>query len=147
MIKTVHEISDLKKKLRPFALDNQLFLIYHFGSRITNNEFNFRSDYDFAFLLNDNNVELFSSVFFKASLISKMEQLLRISPIDLVILNEAPPILSYEIIKHGLLLYKKTDKTRTDFEEKIIKNYLDFKYYSNQFNLLYLDILKVKGVL
>ena len=107
-------------EIKHFAQNNKFSLVYQFGSRVSKTSINFKSDYDFAVLFNDKISYLSTSVFFKASLISKLEQLLKISPVDLVILNMAPPILSYDIIKHGILLYKRSDEIRTDFEAKTI---------------------------
>lgn len=147
MTKNVHESSDITRKIKFFARNNKISLVYQFGSRISKTRTHFKSDYDFGLLLDDKIANFSTSVFFKASLISKLEQLLKISPVDLVILNMAPPILSYDIIKHGILLYKRNDVIRSDFEAKTVRSYLDFKFYNDLFNSLYLNSLKVNGVL
>lgn len=147
MPKTENELSQLTGEIKRFAQNNKLSLVYQFGSQVSKTNTNFKSDYDFALLLDDKISSLSTSVFFKASLISRLERLLKITPIDLVILNIAPPILSYDIIKLGILLYKKNDAIRSDFEAKTVRSYLDFKFHNDLFNFLYLNSLKVNGVL
>lgn len=147
MQKSENELSQLMEKMKLFAQNNKLSLVYQFGSQVSKTNTNFKSDYDFALLLDDKISSLSTSVFFKASLISKLEQLLKITPVDLVILNIAPPILSYDIIKFGILLYKNNDAIRSDFEAKTVRSYLDFRFYNDLFNFIYLNSLKVNGVL
>jgi len=45
--------------------------------------------------------------------------------VDVVILNEASPLLRYEVIKRGKLLYSRDELTRIAFEERTIDEYLD----------------------
>lgn len=44
---------------------------------------------------------------------------------DVVILNEVPPLLRYEVIKCGKILYCKDECERVAFEEKTLDEYLD----------------------
>lgn len=138
---------NMNDEIVSFAESNRLLLIYFFGSRTKEEDITFKSDYDFAFLLDVIIRDSSNSNYFKGSLIAQMERTFKISPIDIVILNNAPPILSYEIIKTGSLIYNKKDEIRTEFEAKAIRNYLDYKYYSERFNSIYIDSLRVNGVL
>ncbi|RLI41053.1 nucleotidyltransferase domain-containing protein [Candidatus Bathyarchaeota archaeon] len=44
---------------------------------------------------------------------------------DVVILNEAPPLLRYEVIKCGRVLYCRDELARVAFEERTLDEYLD----------------------
>lgn len=44
---------------------------------------------------------------------------------DVVILNEVPPLLRYEVIKHGRVLYCRDEGERVAFEERTLDEYLD----------------------
>ncbi|MEA2089537.1 MAG: nucleotidyltransferase domain-containing protein [Thermoproteota archaeon] len=44
---------------------------------------------------------------------------------DVVVLNEAPPLLRYEVIKCGKILYCKDEYHRVAFEERTLDEYLD----------------------
>jgi len=46
---------------------------------------------------------------------------------DLVVLNQAPVVLQFEVIKHGIVL--KEDKSRRiTFETQVLRAYLDYGY-------------------
>lgn len=44
---------------------------------------------------------------------------------DLVILDEANPLLRYEVISHGKVLYCRDESERVAFEERTLDEYLD----------------------
>lgn len=44
---------------------------------------------------------------------------------DVVILNEVPPLLRYEVIKCGRVLYCRDERVRVAFEERTLDEYLD----------------------
>lgn len=44
---------------------------------------------------------------------------------DVVILNEAPPLLRYEVIKCGRVIYCRDEGERVTFEERTLDEYLD----------------------
>ena len=44
---------------------------------------------------------------------------------DLVILNEAPPLLAYETLRHGILLYCADAQTRIEFQVRTLRAYED----------------------
>lgn len=49
------------------------------------------------------------------------------SEVDLVVLNEAPPSLSYRILRDGIVIYIMDEKTKENFEVRTIMRYLDFR--------------------
>ena len=52
--------------------------------------------------------------------------------VDLVILNDSPVQLSYEIIRHGKLIFCSDKSTRVDLEVAILSKYLDRRYYDKR---------------
>lgn len=52
-------------------------------------------------------------------------------PADVRILNYAPLCFRFNVIKNGLLLFSRNDKTRCDFECLSIVEYHDFDYFMN----------------
>lgn len=46
---------------------------------------------------------------------------------DLIILNNAPPLLKHQVIKHGKLIYTRSERSRILFEASAECEYLDFK--------------------
>lgn len=52
--------------------------------------------------------------------------------IDLIVMNDAPVQLSYEIIKHGVLIVCSDQSSRVDMEAEILFRYLDRRYYDKR---------------
>jgi len=48
-------------------------------------------------------------------------------PVDIVILNTAPPFLKRQVLKTGKILFDRNRKLRVRFTERAITEYLDFK--------------------
>jgi predicted nucleotidyltransferase len=47
--------------------------------------------------------------------------------VQVVVLNRAPPLLAYQVVQHGILLYQRSRPERIDFEVRTRKVYFDFK--------------------
>jgi predicted nucleotidyltransferase len=58
-------------------------------------------------------------------LISELTRILKTDRIDLVIMNDAPISLNYEIIKANHPLLVRDEGNRIDFEHRILSRYLD----------------------
>lgn len=57
--------------------------------------------------------------------------------IDVVVLNDAPVEVAYDIIAKGNLIYCGDNETRVAFETRLMREYLDLKPYLD----LYYDLL------
>ncbi|MFQ5979886.1 MAG: nucleotidyltransferase domain-containing protein [Candidatus Heimdallarchaeota archaeon] len=143
---SLYSLEELNKNASALAERNDIYLIYLFGSRLTPMETAFRSDYDFGVLLTPKQATSAKSPFSRGFLVGQFELELNIAPVDIVILNSAPPILAFEIIKNGKLFYCKDEEIRISFEVSAIRNYLDYKFYNDRFNEEYLDSLRMNGV-
>lgn len=47
--------------------------------------------------------------------------------VQVAVLNRAPPLLAYQAVRHGILLYERSRSERIDFEVRARKMYFDFK--------------------
>ena len=57
--------------------------------------------------------------------------------LDLVNLKTASPVLRFEVVKNGILLYKKNDDVETAFELAVLREYKDTAYMrKKQANIL-----------
>ncbi len=61
-------------------------------------------------------------------MISEIAILIKKNKIDLIILNEAPLLLAFNIVKSGIIL-KSNETEMIKFETKILSMYMDEKYY------------------
>ncbi len=48
-------------------------------------------------------------------------------PTDLVVLNDAPPLLQHQVLKHGRLMFERDRAARVEFEVRAGKIYADLK--------------------
>jgi hypothetical protein len=48
-------------------------------------------------------------------------------PVDLVVLNDAPPVLKYEVIKYGRVL-KENKEARVMFEIRVLSEFMDTEH-------------------
>ncbi len=78
------------------------------------------SDIDVAVFL-DRQVETFT---FRLRLMEKLAQVLGAERFDLVTLNDAPPVLRYEVIREGQVI-KENKRSRIEFEARTLGEYLD----------------------
>lgn len=116
-------------------LENQgdVKLAYLFGSYAKGKEGPL-SDVDIAVLLDE---RLSESKRFKLrlKLITKISAILGLreaEKLDVVIMNDAPVNLNYEIIKHGKILFADDVGERIEMESKILSKYLDRRYYERR---------------
>ncbi|MFQ5819990.1 MAG: nucleotidyltransferase domain-containing protein [Candidatus Heimdallarchaeota archaeon] len=117
-----------------FKSVDQLICVYLFGSQLSGSSN--LSDIDFGLLFerSTSRTELFMR---HLELIDKISAILATDKVDLVILNHAPPLLSYNIIK-GVVIYCRDEEERVKFETRVMDEYLDLdKIYSEYENALF----------
>jgi len=107
--------------------DDDVIATYLFGSYAEGKQTPV-SDVDLAVLFDQN----FPRKFFfekKLDLLFTATSILKTDAVDLVILNEAPPALSYQVLKKGKLLFEKpeTKAQRVNFQVRVYDRYFDFK--------------------
>ena len=116
-------------------------LAYLFGS-VAEGKKGKLSDVDIAVFLDESlsKKKIFN---LQLKLMSELTSILKTDRIDLVVMNNAPLLLKYNIIKHGKIL-KEDVETRIRIESGILSNYLDMKYYMDRHtNLAIKRIAKV----
>lgn len=94
--------------------------VYLFGSRAQGSA-RADSDIDLALLLPDDGSLPATE---RIDLIARLEELAG-RRVDLVLLNRAPLPLQFEIIHTGIVLYESSFDARTDFEDIVVRDYLD----------------------
>ncbi|HEY9246935.1 MAG TPA: nucleotidyltransferase domain-containing protein [Candidatus Methanoperedens sp.] len=109
-----------------FSSKDSIILAYLFGSTVRGDTGRL-SDIDIGVLL-DEKISKKDRFELELKLISEIATLIKKNKIDLVVLNEAPLLLSYNIIKNGIIL-KSSEMERVNFETKILSMYMDEKYY------------------
>lgn len=124
------KVSGQDKRLVDFLnRQEHVKLAYLFGSVAKGKEGKL-SDLDLAVFMDEslNKIEMFD---LQLRLISEMTSILKTDKVDLVVMNDAPLLLNYNIIKHGKLL-KDDEEARIRIETDILSSYLDRKYYADR---------------
>lgn len=107
---------ELRKKLpalRKIFRKNKIVLAYLFGSVATEKEGKL-SDIDFAVLL-DEEVAVAKYFDIRLKLISQLGELIRDLPVDVIVLNEVPPILAQMALTRGKLLFCQDEDLKARF--------------------------------
>ncbi|AKB63339.1 type VII toxin-antitoxin system MntA family adenylyltransferase antitoxin [Methanosarcina mazei] len=120
-------LQQLEQKLRDFLSGvGSVKLAYLFGST-ARGESNCLSDIDIAVLFDDALLrkESFDP---QVELISELTCILKTDNVDLVVLNDSPLLLTYNIIREGIIL-KSDEPLRVKFETKMMSRYLDERYH------------------
>ncbi|NOK60678.1 MAG: nucleotidyltransferase domain-containing protein [Chloroflexi bacterium AL-W] len=123
------DISLMNDETRDTQLD-QVFantpvvLAYLFGSRAQSHA-RPDSDYDVAVLL-DADLITRERGRWQLELIGRLIDTYRSDAVDLVVLNDAPPILRFEVIRHQYLLYNRDDQQRMVLHTRTMQEWFDW---------------------
>lgn len=113
--------------IEKLSLDGDIVALYLFGSYAEDRQTPV-SDIDLAVLLD---LDFPPSRYFekKLDLLSIATSTLKTDEVDMVILNQAPPALSYRILSKGRLLFEKEGGKgqRVSFQVRTCDRYFDFK--------------------
>lgn len=82
----------------------------------------------------------------RLELISGLTTLLKSDRVDLVIMNHAPPVLNFEVIKVNMPVYVRDRDFKLDVEQQIMSRYLDRKHHEDFLNRSFLNRLAKKGL-
>ncbi|MHA1972321.1 MAG: type VII toxin-antitoxin system MntA family adenylyltransferase antitoxin [Candidatus Hodarchaeales archaeon] len=140
IIQGLHSIFS-ERKMENFLLENQVKLIYLFGS-VSKGLMSPISDIDIAVAF----VPSLTEQYDKELIMGELHELLikrKKLPYQIVELRTEAILFAYEIIKHGIVLFNHDELFRVELEANIVSRYLDFKYYIEIQNKYYLDLVDV----
>ena len=125
-------LKQIPSVIQAVSMDRDISAFYAFGSA-AHDELLPLSDLDFAVLLS-NNYDKSAYLDKQLEVIDLLNDVFRTDEIDLVIMNNAPLTFCYNIIKTGKMLYCRERTELVDFQERLTKLYLDFKYFRDGFD-------------
>ncbi len=82
----------------------------------------------------------------RLELIAKLTTTLKNDRIDLLIINDTPPVLNFEIIKPNVLVLAWDHDLKLDVEQRIMSRYLDRKYHEDFLNRTLMKKIMEKGL-
>jgi predicted nucleotidyltransferase len=93
------------------------------------------SDVDIAVIL-ANNVPRGKYLDIQLELMDRISKVLKHPEVEVRVLNEAPVVFKYEIIRDGKLAYCTDTNLRVDFEATTMIEYFDFKHILDEYHHL-----------
>jgi len=148
MIREGHKLpGDVMKRVpaivEKLSQDEEVIALYAFGS-VASGVLKPLSDLDFGVLVS---VELDRRQRFDKhlELIGVFNETFRTDEVDLVLMNNAPMRFSYNIISKGKLLFYRDKHFLSDFCARTIKLYLDFKFFRDNFDKVFLRGMGYRG--
>jgi len=120
----------LEQKLARACKDLPIILLYIHGSYAAGTQ-NPLSDVDLAVLM-EHDAGLDRKRRFKV--ITALDETCGRDDMDLVVLNTAGPIIKDRVVRNGRILYEKSEEDRIRFEASAIKESLDFKHFSREYD-------------
>lgn len=130
-------IAKAQKYLEDISIKYPIELAYVFGS-VSVNQNNAMSDIDIGVKFKNKYTDL-EDALIRGEIIDKGEAVLKM-PVDVVSLDKASVFLKYQIVKDGKVLIDS--ENRATIESLILREYFDFKYYSDIFDEALIKSLK-----
>lgn len=135
-------IDCFEKLVKFFEKEDKVKLAYLFGSTSRGDKGKL-GDFDLGVLVRS--LKGYDRFRFQLKLLNDLVSILKTDKVDLVIMNDAPLSLNYNIIKDGILL--KDDEERINFEKGIISKYLDRKYYFDRHARIAIKMMAREGLI
>ncbi|MEA3255825.1 MAG: nucleotidyltransferase domain-containing protein [Candidatus Altiarchaeota archaeon] len=125
------ETNEVMDKLsRFFRGQKEVRVAYLFGS-VASGKTGPLSDVDVGVFL-DESLSKKKRFMLNLRLISEISGILKTDRVDIVIMNDVPVSLNYEIIKSNQPVYTRDESERVDIEHGILSKYLDRRYYDKR---------------
>ncbi len=81
----------------------------------------------------------------RLELIASLCTLLQTNKVDLVVMNDASPVLNFEIIEPNCLLFERDHALKLEVEPYIMSRYYDRKYHEDFLNREFVKRFKERG--
>jgi len=109
---------DIKRIIKYFKGRDEVSTLYIFGSSSKGRQ-STESDIDIAVLINEAKLKRRNYDFLKNDYYTASADF-SLRPVDIVLLNTAPPFLKHQVLKTGRLLFDRNRRLRVRFTEKAI---------------------------
>jgi len=135
---------DLDKKIletiEKINLKENIKMVILFGSQ-ARGDFKKNSDIDLAFLMEEEYLKNKNVLDVRSELVSIFSSEIK-KDCDIIFINQAPPLLKYQIVKYGRTMYLDKDFDYSSFFSLTLKEYFDFKFYQDFQNKMFLKRIK-----
>lgn len=124
--------------------ENGVLAAYLFGS-MASGKVHADSDVDVGVVFDDS-VAIKDRTDRRIALILDLGHLLETNEMDVVPLNDAPPLLRFQVLKNKHLLYSANEQLRGEFEIKAFNEYFDFKPVLDEYSAAMRRRIKERGL-
>lgn len=138
------EIIQNARLIKFLESQKNVLLAYLFGS-FTKGEEGKLSDIDIAVLF-DKSLNKKERFRLQLELITKINQILQTNKLDLIIINDSPLSLKYEIIKANCPIYIRDEMEKINLEQYVLSRYLDRRYYEKRAAEEFLNQVAERGI-
>lgn len=105
----------------------EVVAVYLFGSQ-TKGTVGLMSDIDLAFLVEPALIRGTDLPYgYRAFLLTELMSILGTNDLDLIVLNEVPPLLKFQVIYHGEVIFSRSEGKRRAFQIKAFNEYQDVR--------------------
>ncbi len=122
---------ETKEQLARIFKRRRVVFAYLFGSQAKGTAGSL-SDIDIAVYFDDE-VDAGEHFDLKLKVLGEITDLYKTDEVDLVVLNDTPPLLAHRILKEGILIFSDNDKIRLEYEVKAVLKYLDWKPFIDRY--------------
>lgn len=122
----MREITTNLKSIVKILQKYKVVLAFVFGST-TKGKLTKLSDLDLAILL-DKSVSDKKCFQIRLLLLDSLGKIIKSRPLDVIVLNEAPPLLAQAVATRGKVIYCQDENLKSSFQRKTLKNYDDAIY-------------------
>ncbi|WP_440948017.1 type VII toxin-antitoxin system MntA family adenylyltransferase antitoxin [Methanosarcina sp. T3] len=70
----------------------------------------------------------------RLELMGELSSLLRTDNVDLLVMNDAAPVINFEVIRPNVPLFVRNEDLKLDVEQQVMSRYLDRKYHEDFLN-------------
>ena len=113
--------SIFKNIRRRLEVDKDILFAYLHGSFLRRKYFR---DIDIAIWIEESDKAFYYTVKFSVKLTSILK-----FPVDIQVLNNAPLSFKYYVFMNGRLIFSRDEDLRTRIIDKVVREYIDFKYF------------------
>ena len=118
--------NDIKAELTRFLSSRPDILVaYLFGSQARGTQ-SPMSDIDIGLLVDKDRTDD-SGYGYRAGVTTDIMSVVKTDAVDVVLLNDAPPLLAHRAVRDGIVLHSKDEAARIAFEVRTLNRYIDTK--------------------
>lgn len=133
---------ELMSKLATFFAGRQeVVAAYLFGSR-AEGVARGNSDTDIAVLLDEGVRDTFD---YRMKVADELERLVK-TPVDLVLLRDAPLLLQFQILKNGKIVFERDADQRAFYQMKVLGKYYDYRRFFDFHSKFLREAIKERGL-